>query len=460
MNYLCLDDFRQLPDAVILNPPAGSELSRPTRGISIDSRSLKAGQIFWALKGERFDAHDFIIDAVKNGAAAAVVDQSHAHTISGMGAPVIVVKNTLLALQTMAGLHRKNFSIPVIAITGTNGKTTTKEMLAWILQTKYAVHKTWGNLNNQIGVPLTLLHLTSAHQVSIIEMGTNHPGEISFLSSLVQPTIGLITNIGRGHLEFFHSIEGVAREKLSLFEKIQEKGLIVINQDDELLAAYPASHSSCCSYSLHPTTPADVHGECIDLNDQGEGIWKLNGHTTIRLGVAGLHNVQNALAASTVALRFGFHEQEIKSVLEKYSSYDKRMQIINQGGCLIINDSYNANPDSFVPAVKTLVHIAGKQSRRKIAVLGDMLELGENSVALHRELLQLLRSSAIDSIFTLGEIFSKAVRDLKAQKSVPVVSFTSHQELATALKKFVQPHDVILIKGSRGMQMEKILAFL
>jgi len=460
MNNLSLADFKQLPEISILNPPAEQDFAKPLRGISIDSRSLKANQIFWAIKGDKFDGHDFIIDAVKNGAAAVVIDRMHAHTISSMGTPVIVVKDTLQALQKMAALHRKKFSIPILAITGTNGKTTTKEMLAWILQAKYNIHKTWGNLNNHIGLPLTLLHLNPTHQISIIEIGTNHPGEIATLCSLVQPTAGLITNIGRGHLEFFTNIEGVAREKMELFRNVQKNGVIFINKDDPFLAGYSSSDQFLCSYSLHETVPADVHGQFIGLNDRGEGIWKLNTQTVITMRVTGLHNVQDALAASTMALKFGCREDEIKSALQQYTAYDKRMQIIRNENWTIINDSYNANPDSLLPALETLHHMATRQACRKIAILGDMLELGAVSAQLHREVLQKVRSSGLDGIFTLGEFFRHAAENLKNNNHENIRSFSSHQDLAEELKNFIKPDDIILIKGSRGMQMEKILAFL
>jgi UDP-N-acetylmuramoyl-tripeptide--D-alanyl-D-alanine ligase len=223
-------------------------------------------------------------------------------------------------------------------------------MLAWILQSKYNVHKTRGNLNNHIGVPLTLLHLTTAHQISVIEMGTNHPGEIAMLGSLVEPTVGLITNIGRGHLEFFKTIEGVAREKLDLFKCTRSNGLLIVNKDDNYLGAYSSSSHSFCTYSFQEKVTADVHGKFINLTDGGTGIWELNRKVIITMQVTGRHNVQNALAASTAALYLGSGEAEIKEALEKYHPYEKRMQLIRNGNWTIINDSYNANPDWGKPA--------------------------------------------------------------------------------------------------------------
>jgi UDP-N-acetylmuramoyl-tripeptide--D-alanyl-D-alanine ligase len=334
-------------------------------------------------------------------------------------------------------------------------------MIAWILQTKFRVHKTWGNLNNHIGVPLTLLHLTSDHQISVIEMGTNHPGEIAVLTSLVQPTMALITNIGRGHLQFFNDLDGVAREKLDLFKYTLPKGLLILNKDDARLSVYTSSSHSLYSYTLQESTTADVHGKVIGFDESGTGIWKLNDKSVINMKIAGRQNIQNALAASTVALYSGFQEEEIKSALEKYTAYEKRMQIIQNGNWTIINDSYNANPDSFSPALETLLQLAAKQNCRKILVIGDMLELGNSSDQLHQEILHMAYSSNLDGIFTLGESFRKAAKKFKTKNPAADINcFLSHQELATALKKFIKANDIILIKGSRGMQMEKILAFL
>jgi UDP-N-acetylmuramoyl-tripeptide--D-alanyl-D-alanine ligase len=460
MKYITLADLKKLPDSYMVNEPASVELKKNVRGISIDSRSLKANQIFWALKGPKFDGHNFIIDAIKLGASAVVINKSHAHKISAMGVPVLVVKDSLVALQKLAAQHRRKFSIPVLAITGTNGKTTTKEMISWILQSKLNVHRTWGNLNNHIGVPLTLLNLNSEHDVSIIELGTNHPGEIAALTAMTRPTAGLITNIGRGHLEFFDTKEGVAREKTELFNFLKSRGVIFLNRDDPLLPSFRLRRKTLWSYSLDNDPDVKVSGRLIELSPEANALWELNERTRIQMKVPGLHNVQNALAASAVALYFDFSEQEIKAALESYKAYDKRMQIVKNGKITIINDSYNANPDSYLPALETMEHMSEKKNRRKLVVIGDMLELGQNAESLHRDLMHKLLDFNVDGIFTLGHFTSMHADELKKLGFQNIFTFESHQELGESLRDFMKPGDIILIKGSRGMQMEKVLASL
>jgi len=460
MKYITLADLKKLPNSELINEPSAIDLNKNVRGISIDSRSLKANQIFWALKGPKFDGHDFIIAAIRSGAAAVVINKSHANKISAMGIPALVVKDSLITLQQLAAKHRRKFNIPVLAITGTNGKTTTKEMIAWILQTKMNVHRTWGNFNNHIGVPLSLLTLNSEHDVSIIELGTNHPGEIATLCAITRPNAGMITNIGRGHLEFFSTIEGVAREKIELFNFLKSRGVIFLNRDDPLLPNFRLRRKTLWAYSLDNDPDVRVWGKLIELNQDGAGLWELNERIRIQMRVPGLHNVKNAIAASAVALYFDFTEQEIKDALESFRAYDKRMQVVKNGDTMIINDSYNANPDSYLPALETLEHISEKSHRRKIVVFGDMLELGLNGEALHQDLMSNLLEYNVDGIFTLGKLTSHGAALLRKRGYQNVFSFNSHDKLGKALRNFMRPGDIILIKGSRSMQMEKILAYL
>jgi UDP-N-acetylmuramoyl-tripeptide--D-alanyl-D-alanine ligase len=460
MKNLTLSDFRKLPGTEFINFESRKIYKKSLRGVSIDSRSLKGNQVFWALKGPKYDGHDFVIEAIKKGAVAAVINKRYVNRVSGMGIPLIAVKDSLEALQSLAAIYRKKFRIPLLAITGTNGKTTTKEMIAWILQTRMSVHHTWGNLNNHIGVPLTLLTLNSEHEISIVELGTNHPGEIAMLSQMTQPTAALITNIGRGHLEFFSSIEGVAREKLELFKSLGNRGIIFLNKDDPHLPDIPGRKNTLWSYSLDQQKNVRVTGIINSLNEDGCGIWTLNNRVSILMQVPGLHNVRNALAASAVALYFGCTEKEIKHALESYTAYDKRMQIIKNGTITIINDSYNANPDSYLPALETLEHMARKQNARKIVVFGDMLELGLKSEAYHQELMFNILDFDISAVFTLGKSAKIAAELLRERGVKRIYSFDSHQALANKLVEFLQPKDIILLKGSRGMQMEKVLAYM
>jgi UDP-N-acetylmuramoyl-tripeptide--D-alanyl-D-alanine ligase len=457
---LYLHDLKNIKESTILYPAKSNKNDVPIRGISIDTRTLQPQEIFWAISGESFDGHWFVNEAEKKGAVAVVIDKKKAKQLPTLQIPLIQVKDTLSSLQQFSTWHRSRFKIPVIAITGTNGKTTTKEMISWLLQTKYNVHKTIGNLNNHIGTPMTLLRLNSNHEISIVELGTNHPGEIGMLSSFVNPTAALITNIGRGHLEFLSSIEGVAKEKLALFRTLRRNGLIFLNRDDKQLASAKLKRKNIQDYSLTQSTNARVKGRLMGVDKNGCGKWTLNKSTVIRMRIPGIQNVQNALAASAVGLSFGLSEKTIKNALEEYTAYDKRMQIINNGQSIIINDSYNANPDSFYPALDTLSYLAKGKNKRKILVIGDMLELGKKSDELHHALFKKLLEYKIDGIFTYGAACQKAAQKILINGFANAYSFDSHEALSKKLKQFLKPGDVILLKGSRGMQMEKVLAFL
>jgi UDP-N-acetylmuramoyl-tripeptide--D-alanyl-D-alanine ligase len=453
---ITLNDFNKLDFCHVINEPEYETFF----GISIDSRTIKPGEIFWALKGDTFDGHDYVVEAIKRGGALAVVSRKNASKYESLHIPLIAVQDTLKDLQRLAHLHREKYKLPILALTGTNGKTTTKEMIAWILQTKMNVHKTSGNFNNHIGTPLTLLKLEAHHEAAIIELGTNRPGEIKDLVRIVDPTAGLITNIGRGHLAFFSSIEGVAREKIQLFRCLKRNALIFLNRDDPLLPAFPWRRKSLWAYGFEESQKPRVLGTRVEMDSNGCGIWTLNKKTKIHLKIAGNHNVSNALAASAVALAYGMHEDEIKKALESYTAYDKRMQIIKTGTVTILNDSYNANPDSFIPAVATLAEMIKKKQGRKVVVLGDMLELGLQSIPLHEELMFKMLEYDISAIFTLGKECALAAQVLRDRGYEHIFTFDTHEQLAKKLKKYLKTGDMLLLKGSRGMRMEKVLAYL
>jgi len=456
MITLSPDHLKKIPGARLPVEP----IDGPLQGISIDTRTLLPQQIFWAIKGDLMDGHSFVSQAEEKGAAAVVVASSKLKQLPPLTIPLIVVQDTLKALQQFAAWHRRQFNIPLLGITGTNGKTTSKEMITWILQTKFNVHKTIGNLNNHIGTPLTLLNLHHEHQISVVEMGSNRPGEINMLASLADPTAALVTNIGRGHLEYFRTIEGVAREKLSLFRTLQRGATVFLNVDDKTIRHARLRRKNRVSYSLYNRATDGVQGELLHLDTQGFGIWCLNKNTKIHMQIPGIHNVQNALAASAVGLYFGISEKEIKSALENYTAYDKRMQIIKLGHVTIINDTYNANPDSFVAALETLGHMADSADHRKIVVVGDMLELGPPSEALHGELFRQFTASGIAAVFSIGPACKAATDLYRKEHGVTMYNFSSHEKLANKLKDYIRSGDTILLKGSRGMQMEKVLAFL
>lgn len=460
MRNISLADFKNLKNVQSVNFDYKKISNTYVHGVSIDSRSIKGGDIFWAIKGDNFDGHNYVPDSIKKGASAIVIETAFATKYNSLNIPVIVVEDTIKAMQKFASLHRNKFKIPVLAITGTNGKTTTKEMINWILQNKYSVLKTKGNYNNLIGVPLTLFNLKSDHEIAIIEMGTNQPGEIENLVSITKPNSALITNIGRGHLQNFSSIKALAEEKTVLFKGISNRGNIYLNLDDFRLPRFKYRKKTLWSYTLKDNQKARVKGEILDLDNQGMGTWKLNNKVKIKMQIAGTHHISNALAASTVAIQFGFDEKEIKDALQEYKAYNQRMQIIESAGITFINDSYNANPDSFLPALKTLQHIAEKNNARKYVVMGDMLELGLESENIHYDLIFNMLDYDISGIFTFGKYCDLVVHELKQKGYNNIFWFKRHKDLANSLKNNLKKGDYCLLKGSRGMQMEKVLGYL
>lgn len=451
MPELTLQDFHRLTGAAFLNLER-TGLQGPIRAISTDTRALKKGEVFWALIGERFDGHNFVAQAVEKGARFCVVQKNRLTGLDTENLPLVVVPDTLQSLQELAKIYRGKFSGTVIALTGSNGKTTTKEMIAHILSQKLKVHKTQGNLNNHIGCPLTLLQLDAAHQVSVVELGSNHPGEIARLAEITQPDQALVTNIGEAHLEFFRNRETVAKEKLSLFDALPETGIIYQNVDDPFISGYAAGSRRTLTYGLNQT--AQVHAQVEGVNDEGCATFILNGRTRIALTVPGLHQVRNALAASAVALQFGFSEQEIKQALETYTAPDKRMQTVRVNGVTFLNDAYNANPVSMQAAFETIAGM--KRMGRLFLVLGDMLELGEAGPERHRQTLQQALDLNPEKVLVLGKEMSRAAQQVHHPQ---IEAYADHAALFRVLRPLLNPGDLVLLKGSRGIQLEKILSF-
>lgn len=451
MLELTLNDFVRLPTAEFLNLNKLDWKERLS-AICTDSRAITKGEVFWTLVGERFDAHDFLNDIYQKGARFAVVQKDRI-TSKISECPAVVVTDTLKALQQLAGIQRGKYKFPVIALTGSNGKTTTKEMIAHVLSQKMNIHKTTGNLNNHIGCPLTLLALNSQHQAAVIELGSNHPGEIALLVEIVQPDHAIITNVGGAHLEFFKTLDNVAREKISLFDGLKATGWIYKNLDDEYIRNFSASQGKEITYSLQ--TMADVRGRFKGLDQSGNGSFTLNDRVEIRLRAPGRHNVQNALAACAVALNLNFSEPEIKDALEMYEALDRRMQVVNRDGVTIVNDAYNANPASMFVAIDS---VCAMQRRGKLYLaLGDMLELGDQSANLHAQVLGRAIEAKPDGIFLYGSAMRQALETLDNRESVWIESLADHDSIARALRELLQSGDILLLKGSRGMAMEKVL---
>lgn len=431
------------------------------KGVSIDSRTIKQGELFVAIKGERFDGHDFVHEAIKKGAWGAMVErtalESKYASLCDMK-NIIPVEDTLLSLQEMSALHRKKFAIPIIGVTGSNGKTTTKDMLASILMQRGPVLKTEGNLNNHIGVPLTLMRLDKTHRAAVIEMGMSNTGEISLLARLAQPDIGVITNIGPAHLEFLGSLDAVSQAKGELLENIKQDGTAVLNADDRYFGALKAKFvGRVVSFGLG--ADADVYATEIKQEKDWTD-FKLHsrvGDAVVRLRTIGRHNVYNALAAAAAALSAGATLDNVKFGLEEFLPSGMRSELKNIKGRLVLEDCYNANPRSMEAALETLVSL--RPGRMAIAVLGNMLELGLAGREAHREVGRAAAKLGIDLLITVGGLARHIAEGAAAAGMMPVriIETGSHSEAARLLAEKSRPGDAILIKGSRGMKMEKIL---
>lgn len=432
--------------AKILNIPP-PETDTEFQGVSIDSRTLVPGNLFIALSGERYNGHDFISDAIAKGASAILVEQETKASL-----PLLRVPNTLEALGKISELWRSNFNIPFVGITGSNGKTTLKNMVASILRAACndaeEVLATEGNLNNHIGVPLMLCRLNAKHRFAVLEMGMNHFGEIEYLTKLVCPQVATINNAASAHLEGLKDVAGVAKAKGEIFLGLQPRGTAILNRDDPnfsywqtLVANHPQLH-----FGFQEET--DVTAEII--NPQTFLVKTAKGNIEIMLPLLGRHNVMNALAATATTFALNIDLVSIKKGLENMQPAPGRMnQHLFPNEIRIIDDTYNANPASLNAAVKTLATYPGN----KILVLGDMKELGSNAKQLHAEAGEQIRAAGINLLFTLGEISHSTCETFGAGAS----HFTDHQTLADALQPFLKNNTTILIKGSRSMRMEKVV---
>jgi len=457
MLSISFQDFLKMPDLRLFNMSDDIIGRRHIKGISIDSRTVGPEEVFWALRGERFDGHDFVNEAFARGALFCVIEESASAELMHSGIPLVLVQDTLKSLQNLAQIQRLKYSIPVIGLTGSNGKTTVKQMLSHLLQKKGNVHKTHGNLNNHIGCPLTMLQMNETHEMAILEMGTNSPGEIAFLGALGKPTHALVTLIGEAHLEKLKTREGIAKEKLSLFDQLPANGTVYQNMDDPFIADYNRPGLRYVRYAFE-NDAADVKAGYGDLDDNGCGALILDGKNEIRLQVAGLHNVRNALAAAAVALDFGLTTNEIAERLSTFKAYEKRMQIVAWRGAQILNDAYNASPSSMRLALDTVqaIRVKGK----KLIALGDMFELGEDAPQMHGDVLKYAAGLKEGRFFLIGDMMHEAARQTGLDKDKRFILCRDLNEMAGLINGTLQENDLLMIKGSRGMQMEKILAYI
>ncbi|MFN3872008.1 MAG: UDP-N-acetylmuramoyl-tripeptide--D-alanyl-D-alanine ligase [Ignavibacterium sp.] len=452
---LTLNDFFNLPDTEIFNPDKFKDIT----SVSIDSRKIGKNCLFIAIKGERFDGHDFINDVVKKKVSAVMINKNQTKRFADLEIPFITVKDTTKSLGDVASVWRDKLKAKVVGITGSAGKTTTKEIISAILSVKYKVHKTTGNNNNHIGVPLTILSANAKHQILVVEHGTNHFGEIKYTANISKPDLALITNIGDSHLEFLINRKGVLKEKSALLNVTAKLGgLVFINRDDELLAEYGKSFKRKVTFGFN--NHCDYTGRIEDVDKSGRvtiGIYHHKKKFRAKLPIAGEQNARNFLAAFAIATELKLSDKEILMGLKRIKSVSKRLEVKKFNDTIIINDSYNANPDSMRASLNLLSKI--KPSYKKIAVLGDMFELGRQSKKLHKEIGSFINELKIDEVYTVGKLSENTHNALNGR--VPIKKhFKEKSFLIKEMKKSDLKKSVILIKGSRGMKMEDIYSAL
>ncbi len=427
-------------------------------GVSTDSRHIEPGELFVALRGERFDGHDFVEDVLQRGAAAAMVDRRWADAHQRADLPLLVVDDTRQALGRLAGHWRRRFSIPLIGVTGSNGKTTVKEMCASILRAQArrdgfaadAVLATRGNLNNDIGLPLTLLSLREGHRSAVVEMGMNRPGEIAWLAGLAQPTVAIVTNAQRAHLEGVGSLQEIAEEKGAIYGGLGPEGVAVVNADDPHAGYWRELNAGRRILSFGLDEAADVTG-CCTLRGMGAVLDLVTpqGEVTVDLKVPGAHNVRNALGAAAAGLAAG---ASLEAVVEGLAAFTGTRGRLQRGpglsGSTILDDTYNANPDSVRAAIDVLAATPG----RKVLVLGDMGEIGGTSAQIHDEIGGYAKSKGIDALHALGDMSAVAARSFGEGGH----HHRTVEALIEAVTRVLAEETVVLVKGSRFMRMERV----
>jgi UDP-N-acetylmuramoyl-tripeptide--D-alanyl-D-alanine ligase len=442
MNYLTLDEM--------LKATGGETLCvdrREFTGLSIDSRTIKEGELFVALKGDNFDGHDFLKEALKAGAGAVV----HIPTPEKpQDKTLIYVKNTLAALQDIARHMRLRMNVPVIGVTGTNGKTTTKELLASILGKSHRVLKTQGNMNNHIGLPLSIANMRGDETAMVLEMGSNAEGDINFLCEIAKPGVAVITNVGPAHLEGFGSLEMVRKTDLEILAYVKSASA---NADDFfLMEGLKEFRGDLVTYGIENST--GIHAKDIRLEEKAARFtlcFTGGGQISVRLGIAGKFNIYNALAAASVAYEMGVDLDQIKNGLESFTGVPMRMEIKELFGALVISDVYNANPASMREALTELMR---QKKQRTIAVLGDMQELGQYSEDAHRELVRLMSDLNIDIFIAVGKEMERASPEFRG------ICYKADDSTGarSVLLSICRDGDTVLVKGSRSMHMERVLA--
>ena len=443
--------------AEFMHAAGGFDHAALATGYSIDSRTLQTGDLFFAVRGERLDGHDYVQAALDKGAIAAVIDKSQAERFADKSR-LLLVNDALAALQTLGSAVRRLWGKPLIGVTGSAGKTTTKETIAHVLATRHKVLKSQGNLNNHFGMPLQLLKLEPEHEIAVIEMGMSHAGEITALAKLAQPDCGVVTMVAPVHLEFFESIAGIARAKYELIESLHAGGIAVLNADDEYVSQFGRDfHGRVVMFGRH--TSADVSAQNIESRGpEGSGFDIVADGQRVRaqLPLLGEHNVYNALAGVAVGLQYGVPLEEAAASLATLSAGDKRGEILKINGATIINDCYNSNPKALDSMVRSL---ANMPATRRIVVAGEMLELGPAGEQMHRESGRHMAESRIDRVIGVRGLAQAIVEGARA-RGLHAEFVQTPEEAGEWLKRELKPGDVVLLKASRGVRLERALEAL
>lgn len=432
----------------------GGDLGVPVTAVSIDSRTLGVGEAFFAIGGHTLDGHQFIAEAAARGASCLVVH--HLPDELPLGVPVVLVDDTTRALGRLSAFHRSRFQLPVVAVTGSNGKTTVKEMIATLLGTRWSVLKPAGSFNNQWGLPLTLLQLSSAYQAVVVELGTNQPGEIASLAQICRPTVGVVTAVAAAHTEFLKTLAGVGEEKAALVRAIPREGSVVLNWDDRRVREMAALAGG------RVIRVGSASGAQLRAEGVGERIGELHftleiegRRSPVRLAFSGRHNVTNALLAAGAALALGFALPEIVAGLEAARPVKGRLIWRRAGSVRILDDTYNANPASMRAALDALA-VARGQGRLLVA-LGDMLELGELAREAHREIGRLVAALGVAEFVGMGPRMKNAVEAAREAGFDESYHVETLEAAVALLLKRLAPNDALLVKGSRGMRMERVV---
>jgi UDP-N-acetylmuramoyl-tripeptide--D-alanyl-D-alanine ligase len=452
MIKITLNDLFDLKTSVIYNP----DNYKPVTSVSIDSRNIKSNSLFVAIAGEKFDGHEFAKQALQSGAAAILINKNRLAKYSKVDNTIVAVDDTVKALGELANIWRKKLNAKVISITGSNGKTSTKEILFTLLSEKYKVVRTVSNNNNHIGVPITIFTANSESEFLILEHGTNHFNEIEYTSEIAQPDYGLITNIGNSHLEYLNDKAGVFNEKKVLLDKVySNKGTVFINADDKFLKKYLDGYKKRITFGFNSF--ADIQGKILNYSEEGRPVLQIKSGKkilTFEVPIYGISNAKNILAAVSVCIKLGLNEKQILSGIKKIEAVKGRLQTETFSKMILINDTYNANPESMKAAIDVIKKI--KVYKNKYLVLGDMFELGEKAVAYHKELAELISSVKPVKVLLIGKFMKYLTTELKA-KSVSFKHFSDRNKMSQTLSNYDFSNSIVLVKGSRGMKMEEMV---